>query len=219
MREYDKINTFYLRDGSNRNRIIDGAWCTPELAYLHGLPWIWTEKLNGTNCRVQWTGDAVRFGGRTDDASMPIKLIDKLDELFRANGHERLRADPLLAGGGYTLYGEGIGAGIQHGSGKYGDLQFVLFDVLADATARDGSPTQLWLNRQNVVDVAEKLHITVAPEVRIGTLDQAAGYAQEGFKSAWGDFEAEGLVCHPLVEMQNRRGERCIAKIKTDDFR
>lgn len=42
--------------------------------------------------------------------------------------------------------------------------------------------------------------------------------ARLGFKSTWGDFQAEGIVARPSVELKNRAGERIITKIKCKDF-
>lgn len=41
---------------------------------------------------------------------------------------------------------------------------------------------------------------------------------RKGFKSAWGDFTAEGLVGRPLVELKGRDGSRIITKLKYKDF-
>jgi hypothetical protein len=38
-------------------------------------------------------------------------------------------------------------------------------------------------------------------------------------KSLWGDFESEGIVARPKVELQTRGGRRIITKIKTVDYR
>jgi len=39
-----------------------------------------------------------------------------------------------------------------------------------------------------------------------------------GLVSKWGDFEAEGIVARPAVELKTRAGERIITKLKTRDF-
>ena len=217
MDEFVKINTLFQRDMANKGRIIEDRWATPEFAFLSGNPWRFSEKLNGTNTRVAWDGDKIEYGGRTDNASIPTALLRHLDETFRAGDFERLRKG--LPGGGYVLYGEGIGAGIQHGSGTYGKINFVLFDVLADAEDSAGRPVKIWLERHNVQDIGKKLGIPVAAELGTGTLHEAVDMAREGFPSTWGAFPAEGLVLRPMVELRTRRGDRVIGKIKTRDFR
>jgi hypothetical protein len=39
-----------------------------------------------------------------------------------------------------------------------------------------------------------------------------------GVKSWWGDFDAEGIVARPQVELFTRAGHRIITKLKCKDF-
>lgn len=50
MSEYHKINTLFKRD--EKNLIIEGDYSCPEFAYLAENEWTWTEKVDGTNIRV-----------------------------------------------------------------------------------------------------------------------------------------------------------------------
>lgn len=197
---------------------------TAILAVIKGLPamqeetekasedaqWTFTEKVDGTNIRVSWDGKEVVFGGRTDSAQIPNGIINRLNDLFYSTpGKQRLRE--VFPEGGVVLYGEGYGAKIQKGGGNYKDTQdFVLFDV------RVGD---IWLERENVQDVASKLGCDVVPVIGSGTLAEAIALVKGGLKSTWGDFEAEGIVARPVVELLSRRGQRIITKIKVRDFR
>lgn len=108
------------------------------------------------------------------------------------------------------LYCEGYGPKI-HKGGKYSKTpDFVLFDVKI---------SNIWLQRKDVVDIANKLGIQVVPRVGIGTLHHMVNIAKQGFKSHWGDFQVEGIVAKPLVALQNRQGNRSITKIKCADFK
>ena len=108
------------------------------------------------------------------------------------------------------LYGEGYGARIQKGGGNYRPTaDFVLFDV----TVGDW-----WLKHDDVIDVSDKLSIDVVPIIGIGTLKEMVQYTRQGFKSQWGDFQAEGIVARPSVEMFTRSGHRIITKVKCKDF-
>ena len=108
------------------------------------------------------------------------------------------------------LYGEGFGAKIQKGGGNYRkDQGFVLFDVVIDG---------IFLKREDVEDIANKLDIESVPIVGYGTLEDAVKTAKEGFCSNWGPFKAEGIVARPSVELLDRRGYRVITKIKCKDF-
>jgi len=116
----------------------------------------------------------------------------------------------IFQDGEAVLYGEGYGAKIQKNGGNYRqDQDFILFDV------RCGD---WWLKRSDVEDVAEKLGIDVVPMIGQGTLFDAVNFAKQRFKSKWGDFEAEGIVARPAVELKTRGGQRLIAKIKCRDF-
>jgi hypothetical protein len=205
--EYPKIPGPYRRhiEGPNRNQLIEGYWTSPELQATATLEWCWTEKVDGTNVRVMWDGHRVTFGGRTDRAQMPVKLMERLAELFPEELLEQYSgADPV------TLYGEGYGAGIQRG-GLYRDhIDFVLFDV------RVG---RWWLNRSDVEGVAGALGIDCVPLVHSGPIQEAIDIVSDGLQSAWNPaLRAEGLVGVTRCGLLARSGERLIVKVKACDF-
>lgn len=206
MNEYHKIVTVWERDPETKFKtLIQGKWATPEFEYLHGLDWLWTEKVDGTNIRVIWDGEKVVFGGKTDAAQLYAPLVERLQSLFYAGALARIFDQPAC------LYGEGFGPRIQKGGSHYGEsVDFALFDVLVNGN---------WLERVNVQDIANKLQCQIAPLVGRGSLDEAIAVARSGMTSLWGNFQSEGLVCRPAVEMRDRRGNRIITKIKTADFR
>ena len=208
MNPYHKILTVWQRDpATNMKTLVHGAWHVPEFEFLANNRWAFTEKVDGTNVRVQIVpGDNVRFGGKTDDAQMPATLLNRLRDRFVPQA-ERLGE---MFPDGACLYGEGYGARIQKGGGNYRqDQDFVLFDVLVG---------QWWLERSNVQDVAAKLGLDVVPVIGGGSLWEMIEKAARGFDSAWGDFTAEGIVARPAVELQTRAGHRIITKIKHRDF-
>ena len=118
MKQYHKIQTVFKRDMSNKGKIIIGDWVKPEFEYLAETPWVFTEKVDGTNIRVMWDGKAVTFGGKSDNAQMPVFLLYKLQELFEGTAKKQLFVekfentfpDSTLE---VCLYGEGYGAKIQ----------------------------------------------------------------------------------------------------------
>ena len=203
MKEYHKIQTVFKRDmANNAKTLLDGQFSMPEFEYLARNSWSFTEKVDGTNIRVIWDGVSVSFGGKTDNAQIPAKLIDRLRERFCGDGK--------FAGfDSCCLYGEGYGANIQKGGTYRQDQDFVLFDV------RIG---EWWLRREDVVDVANKLGIDVVPIIGTGTLFDMVERARQGFDSAWGNFKAEGIVARPECELICRNGDRIITKIKCKDF-
>ncbi len=208
MNEYHKIQTLFKRnmERGGGKTLLDGQWTLPEIEYLAGNAWVFTEKVDGTNIRVMLQGGSVTFGGKTDSAQIPAQLVTRLNQRFL----------PLAAkmqevfGGDACLYGEGYGAKIQKGGGNYRpDQDFVLFDV------RVGD---WWLQRADVEDVAAKLALEVVPVIGEGTLHDAIARAKAGICSTWGAFEAEGIVARPKVELKTRNGDRIITKIKCRDF-
>ena len=89
-----------------------------------------------------------------------------------------------------------------------------MFDVVHHGPAGD-----LFLDRQDVEDIGLRLGMQVAPIVAIGTLGDMERLVHHGMlRSQWGDFEPEGIVARPKVELRTRRGDRVIAKLKTKDF-
>jgi len=205
MKEYPKIQSIYKRD-EKTHRFIEGDWSLPEFEYLKDNSWVWTEKINGTNIRTMWDGERVLFGGKTDNAQVPTFLLTKLQELFPVSKFAELYPETPMC-----IYGEGYGARIQKRGGKYipDGVDFILFDVVIDGW---------WLKRENVEDIAQKLGIKVVPIIGEGTIEEAISRVKSGIKSTFGDFEAEGLVLKPKVELFTRAGHRVITKLKHKDF-
>lgn len=206
MREYPKIYGPYKRhtEGPNRNKLIVGEWTHPALEALQNTTWLFTEKVDGTNIRVHWDGHKVTYGGRTDRAQIPAKLIAVLDGLFPEELFEQVFGESTA-----TLYGEGYGAGIQSGGAYRSDMGFVLFDVMVG---------EWWLLRDAVEDVAAKFGIDDVPVVLEGTLHDAITLVSKGLDSNWGPFSAEGLVGVPKAGLLDRSGKRISVKVKSRDF-
>ena len=204
MKEYHKIKSVFKRS-EDTHKFIEGEYSLPEFEYLKDNAWVWTEKVDGTNVRVMWDGTAMelRFGGKTDNAQMPVKLTEKLHELFPK--------EKFYGRGSMCLYGEGYGAKIQKAGGNYNPngMGFVLFDVKID---------KWWLKRDAIQELANELYIDAVPVVGVGPLVEAIAFARKGYKSTWGDFRAEGIVLRPAIELKTRAGARIITKIKEKDF-
>lgn len=212
MKEYHKIQTVFKRDEKTKH-IIEGEYTLSEFEYLKDNQWVWTEKVDGTNTRVMWNGENVVFGGKTDDAQMPMHLLYKLQELFEGTAKKQLfieqfGAEPTEV----CLYGEGYGSKIQSAGKLYipDGHDFVLFDVKVG---------DWYLQRQDVEQIAKHFGIGIVPIVGTGTLTEAIEQVRAGMKSTWGDFTSEGLVLRPATELKTRKGERLITKIKHRDFK
>lgn len=218
MNTYHKINSVFKRDMKGNRKLIEGVYSIPEFEYLKDNQWIFTEKIDGTNIRIQWLTDPlisqVIIKGKADRAEIPTFLMTKLQKIFtkekmlKVFGEGEEKAD-------ICLYGEGYGARIQGNGGNYikEGVDFILFDIKIG---------NWWLKREDVEKLAELLNIKVVPIVGQGTLKDAVNLikskvlmSQLGNK----DFLAEGIVIRPKVELKCRNGQRIIMKIKHRDFK
>jgi hypothetical protein len=220
--DYHKIQTFFLRDPATKHKtVLFGQYALPEFEYLAWGDWIWTEKVDGTNVRVTVNPQdtqPVQFGGHHENSQMPTKLLTHLQEVFTFDSLRETLDFSKLAQEDATavLYGEGFGAGIQKGGGNYGSKQrFILFDVCIGG---------IWLERQAVEDIAQKLGVQVVPVIGVGNMWEAVNHVKNGmqsevFQTSYVEpHAAEGLVCRPRLEMRNRLGHRIITKLKVKDF-
>lgn len=220
MAEYQKIQTLFKRD--ERNIIIPDQFTYPEFEVLKDLKWECTEKIDGTNIRIELEssgnpedGIIMSFKGRTDKAVIPEHLLAKLNWIFdREHLMEVLNITDETQDCNITLYGEGYGAKIQKGVNYISnDVNFILFDVKIG---------KWWLDRESIKDIADKLGINVVPLIGYMTIPEAIEYVKKGFKSTIAenkDYDAEGLVLKAPCGLLKRDGERLITKIKTVDFR
>lgn len=233
METYHKIQTLFKRnlEGPNKGKMIRGQWTTAELEYLADNEWEFTEKVDGTNIRIGLDYDNgnghVLFAGRSDNAVIPEPLKRHLEATFGTGLNPDPRWFKAFGGvGEVILFGEGYGAKIQNGGLYRQDQSFVLFDVKIG---------DWWLHRKDVDEIAEKLGIESVPVLGYGTLHEAIDIVSTGITftgtgavrrwgrnrldSAWGDFEAEGIVARPKAPLFDRKGQRIITKIKAVDFR
>jgi len=208
MKTYHKIQTVYKRDkGNNCKTLLEGEFSLPEFDYLKNNQWVYTEKVDGTNIRIMQKDGKITFGGKTDRAQMPVKLVERLNDTFLPMAE---KFTEVFRGADVCLYGEGYGAKIQKGGGNYRkDQDFVLFDVKIG---------DFYLQRHDVEDIVKQLGIDIVPIIGQGTLLEMVEHVKYGITSTWGDFRAEGIVGRPATEMKTRNGERIIAKIKYRDF-
>jgi hypothetical protein len=204
---YHKINTVFKRDEKTK-KIILKSWSQPEFEFLANNTWEWTEKIDGTNCRVFWNHETktIQFGGRTENAQIPAALIARLQEIFTVEKLVLLYPDVSV-----MFFGEGYGAKIQAIGSYYKSdgVDFILFDVVIG---------RWWLQREAVNKIAVNLDIQSVPIVGEGSLGNAIDYVQDNNNSNFGKFTMEGIVLRPAVELFARNGSRIIAKLKHKDF-
>lgn len=220
MIKYHKIQSIYKREGfklkNNSGKFIIGDYSMPEFELLKDIEWNWTEKVDGTNIRIQWNGASITIRGKSDNAQIPDFLRIKLDTIFQNDKMIKKfkemfsNEEQAIKDISICLYGEGYGAKINTG-GKYisDDTNFVLFDIKIG---------NCWLKREDVNKIGKKLELDTIPEIFKGNLDEAINFVKKGFESRWNKFQAEGIVGVPKVELKTRRGDRIIIKIKYNDL-
>lgn len=210
---YPKIYPPFVRhtEGPRRNKLEKFNYLNEEFELLAAAKWHWTEKIDGTNIRIFWDGHRVTFGGRTDNAQLPVSLLDYLQETFLEELFEQVFGEKRV-----YLFGEGIGPKIQS-SGKYSQTpRFLLFDVaIPDDTHKLGV---WWLKWEDVTGIAASLGIATVKHVGDFGIITAVSGVEDGLPSHYGDFVAEGLVGRAPGGILNRRGERIVVKVKTKDF-
>jgi len=209
MNEYHKIETLFERDMDGTKKLIEGKFRNECVEYLKDNEWMFTEKVDGTNVRVHWDGHKVSFGGRTDNAQMPMPLMERLQFLFGGNTNEEL-FEQKFGANPVTFYGEGYGGKIQSGSLYKETQDFILFDVKVGET---------WLQRENIEALAETFALDVVPVMLRGTIQDAIEYVKTRPDSPIGKGKlSEGLIGVPLARLTDFRGNRIIVKIKECDF-
>ena len=216
---YIKINSAFKRDTSiPGNPVIQFEWSQEEFRYLEMSPWLWTEKIDGTNIRLHWDGHKVVLGGRTDNAQIPARITEAVRAMGLLDPEPWAKKWPLTddahperSNPSVTLYGEGYGPGIQKGGGNYrDDVSFILFDVKVGT---------FWLSRENTLNVAEGFGIDTVPvfaeQCPVLMWDQIRlrGIESSMFPKA----TLEGVVGTPTVPLLCRNGSRIIMKMKQRD--
>ena len=208
MKEYNKIETIYERDVNGTKKLIEGKFRNESVEYLANNEWEFSEKIDGTNIRIHWDGHKVTFGGRTDRASIPTHLVNKLTELFLNEETEQL-FEQKFGEKEVILFGEGYGVKIQCGGDYRPDVGFILFDVLIGEN---------YQSRESVEDIAKAFNLEIVPIVLRGTIQEAVDFIKTKPNSTIGKAKMEGVVGRPKVELRERCGHRLIVKIKCKDF-
>lgn len=251
MAYYSKINTVFLRDMNKpKHPLIKGAWAELEFGILKDLNWEATEKIDGTNMSYEFictlpnlncsqeeftkyinsedtsleNAFSLDVHGKTESANIPEVLLNKMYTLCTKRELIKIFAHPIIdPATNKTLYisfppivqlfGEGYGKGIQNGQNYISDnVNFILFDIKVNLT---------WLQRSSIIEIANKLNLSVVPLIGYMTIYEAIHMVEKGFKSTIAqnkEYNAEGLVLKAPNGLLNRCGKRIITKIKTCDF-
>jgi len=204
MKEYQKIKWIYQFDEKTHKpipQIVD--YFTPMKDWKREF----TEKIDWTNIRVFRDWHKVSFLWRTDNAQIPLRLLNRLQELFMEELFEQKFWEQTV-----TLYWEWYGWKIQHWIRDYKEQEdFVLFDVEIG---------WVFLERENIEDVAKSLWLEVVPVRCYGNLELWIQRVKEN--CLWQDKnnkQIEWLVGRPIWWYLDRLWNRIIVKIKQEHLK
>ena len=209
--KYPKIQTLYERD--KEFKVTTDSFLKRE-EFNIPKKWLVTEKIHGTNIRIVLTEEGqIEFKGRTDNAEIPIFLLEFLQSKFKAEKLKEVFWESDKEPFEVILFGEGYGARIQKGGGKYipDGVGFIIFDVFI----------KKWLNYKDVKDIAEKLDIPIVPYMGMKTIEEITELVKKGFDSkiAKEKYLAEGIVARTEPALLDGNGRRMMFKLKYKDFK
>lgn len=212
MGTYPKIPNIFNRENDNNGKnLIFNNFTSTELEILSLIPdWEFTEKIDGANIRIIWDGYRVEIKGRTDKANLPTHQLETLNNLFAGEDNEEI-FERLFGDKEVTLFGEVYGNKVQT-NGYSETTDFTLFDVNIGG---------IWLERQDMISIANEFCIRPVPIVCTGNLYDGIRYVAEGHTTLipGGTRIQEGLVGRAPLGLCDRRGNRIIVKIKYRDFK
>lgn len=215
-KEYAKIPTLFVRGEdfqfkAGNDFVYEGL---PNVTFEFTKPEFYelkhfevTEKIDGTNVRVHLENGEFFYGGKSDSAEIPWRLLERMKYLF-----ERERIKEMFEGKKVTFFGEGFGEGIQNKVGpKYSsEPEFILYDIYIDG---------FWLSFDNVRNIGAQLNIRTVPRLGLFTIAQIVDMCFKGFPSIIGNLPiCEGIVAKSPSGLFDRTGERIIFKLKYKDF-
>lgn len=244
---YQKINTIFMRDAKNVIMPYE-RFTEPEFEYLRGLKWRASEKIDGTNMRIEvtkvpiWDGGIegrtingvkfnVRIAGKTDNANIPKNLLKHMQEKYpdekvlAALGlKEFIPVDEWENEHNWLAYEDIPNIYTIYGEGYGEGIQSGGWYIKGgnEFIVFDVKVNDIYLKTNVRDEIAAKLGAPVVPLVGYFTLDEAIEFVRKGFRSLIAENPdakmAEGLVLRTDPVLRNRIGNRIIVKIKYKDF-
>jgi len=210
--EYPKIDTLFERDPKTF-RVDLARLKHPEYGYIK--EWHITEKIDGTNVRVRLESDSgIRYLGRTDNASLHPLLMEHLTKSYPTE----LVKEAFPTSSVVVLFMEGYGPKIQSGGSYRKDITTRLFDVVILEVTR-----YYWLEWEELVDIAGKLHMQTVPSLGLHTLEKSLDLLtslstvanHEGGQAL---MVQEGIVARTPRTLYLSPGSRLMWKLKNKDL-
>lgn len=235
---YEKILAPFARDNNKSKYVNKEKWSKPEFEMLKDIDWIWTLKIDGTCVVVQWNGERVNLLGHTDKTQFNERTKSYLEGLFCTSEAETVFED-LYGDQPVDICGEFVSKDMNENYG-HPDGHFYAFDI------RNGSTGKYW-GRESLIEFVNRFpDIEIVPIMLIGSINDAVDWIAIA-KKAWnasatekernrvsfirddgklfdiynlfGNYDIEGLVGRPNVELYNSKNERIICKIKCSDYK
>lgn len=166
------------------------------------------EKIHGTSARLDWRDNKLQYhaGGMKHDTFQNLQDFDFIENRFE----EEFKDIDV------SIYGEAYGGKMQGMSETYGkEPMFIVFEV------KIGDD---WLNVPNSEDVANKLNLEFVPynkiKVTIPSLNKERDLpSRVAIRRGIVETKiSEGIVCKPLEDCRDSKGNRIIVKHKTPEF-
>lgn len=201
MTEYQKIDNLYKFDIGTKSYIKE--FYNPIVEYLKDMPWVGTEKIDGTNIRIHWDGYKFEIAGRTNKSKVPKEIQEIFKEKF--NSDMEVIFEQKFGKKDVILFCEGYGGKIQNGAYDC-ETSLIGFDVMVN---------DVYLGKYEAKTIFEELGIDFVPVIIFGNLNQAIEYVLSRTQSIKHPTCAlEGLVCVPIARIYDVNGKRVIVKIK-----
>lgn len=244
---YQKINTIFMRDAKNVIMPYE-SFTEPEFEYLRGLKWRASEKIDGTNMRIEVTKVPVwddgiegrtingvefkvRIAGKTDDAQIPKNLLKHMQEKYpnekvlAALGlKEFIPVEEWENEHNWLTYEQIPNIYTIYGEGYGEGIQSGGWYIKGgnEFIVFDVKVNDIYLKTDARDEIATKLGAPIVPFIGYFTLDEAITFVRKGFRSRVAQNPdakmAEGLVLRTDLGLRNRMGNRLIVKIKYEDF-
>jgi len=183
------------------------------------------EKIHGTSAHIKYKkGEGITFFPGGIKAETFEEMIDKKFETADNLGflvlHEKLRRELVYIGEEVTFYGEAYGGKCQKMTNVYGPLNFVVFEVKIKPMDEE----DYWADVPMAEMIAKKcgfefVHYERGPATVEWLDSQRDKPSVQAARNGMGVHYGEGIVVRPIVEMNDHRGNRILAKHKRAEFR
>lgn len=212
METYHKIDTLFTFNTETKR--YDPVYFNKIAAYLQRADWLCTEKVDGTNMRVEWDGHRVSWNGATDKSELTPEMQELMQSTF---GESEIIFEQTFGGKPVMLFMECYGGKIQ--GGAYGGKERLIgFDVKVNG---------IYLDRTIIKDIFAKFGVPVVNTFVAKLNELIASMAHQIMANKVptsplcekGKTPIEGYVCTPIVRLYDHQGNRVIVKVKYRDLR